>query len=355
MHYLLYALLLLNAFSTKGQPSNVGQKIATGHLPVIVADSKGMSHLVYGQDSTIYYAVASEQPIQFNQPVAVAILPHLVAGAKRGPRIAVTEKYVVITAVNQVGNVFAYSLDRQSGRWSSAVRINDVPEIAKEGFQAVAGASPGTFHTTWLDLREDKRNKIVMATSRDGGRTWSVNRVVYRSPDGTVCECCNVSIAAKQDEVYIQFRNWLHGSRNIYLAHSTNSGETFAPAQKMGTGTWKLNACPMDGGSVILAVTDPSKPDKPITVWRRENTLYTCRPGESEQAVSTGRNVTAATSPSGTALAWDEGGMVWLKLNSNKPVPLGQGQIPSLALTSKSAVCVWELEGHVMMNHIPLD
>lgn len=355
MLYFLFTLLFLSAFTENGKSLDNPQKIATGHLPVVATDAKGIVHLAYGQDSTIYYAVANKQSIQFNNPVMVATLPQLVAGAKRGPQIAVTEQYVVITAVNRTGNVFAYSLDRQSGKWSPAVRINDVPEVAKEGFQAVAGASKGTFHTTWLDLRENKRNKIAMATSRDGGRTWSANRVVYRSPDATVCECCKVSIAAKQNEVYIQFRNWLHGSRDLYLAHSTDNGETFAPAQKMGTGTWKLNACPMDGGSVILSATNSSKPNQPLTVWRRENTLYTCRPGESEQAVSTGRNVTAASSSSGTALAWDEAGMVWLKLNGNEPISLGKGQIPSVALTSKSAVCVWEAEGQVLMNYISLN
>lgn len=349
MRYLLFLSLQLCSLSVVGQHSNKGQRVAGGHLPVVVADSKGMLHLVYGQDSTIYYAEASEQSIPFNKPVVVATLPHLVAGAKRGPQMAVTERYIVITAVNRTGDVFAYSLDRQSGRWSPAVRINDVPETAKEGFQAVASASAGTFHATWLDLRDDKRNKLAMATSRDGGRTWSANRVVYSSPDGTVCECCKVSVAANQNEVFIQFRNWLDGSRDLYLVHSADGGVTFDSAQKMGIGTWKLNACPMDGGAVILTINS-SKPTQPLSVWRRENTLYTCRPGELEQAVATGRNVTAATSPWGTALAWDEGGTVWLKATNRTPVALGKGQLPSVAIGKQGVVCVWEDDGQVMMN-----
>ncbi|MBN8827060.1 MAG: exo-alpha-sialidase [Spirosoma sp.] len=308
-----------------------------------------MVHLVYGQDSTIFYAVATKKHASFSQPIAVAMLSQLVAGAKRGPQIAATENYVVITAVNRAGNLFAYSLDRKSGRWSSAVRINDVPEIAKEGFQAIASASPSVFHATWLDLREDKRNKIVMTTSRDGGRTWSTNRVVYHSPSGTVCECCKVSIAATGDEVYIQFRNWLNGSRDLYLAHSANGGATFAPAQKLGSGTWKLNACPMDGGAVTL-----SSAGQPLTVWRRENTLFTCQPGQAEQAIGTGRNITAATGPSDTAVVWDEGGIVWLKRNGNDPINLGKGQLPSVALTDQVAICVWEADGQVMMKIVHL-
>lgn len=349
MRYLLYLSLQLCTLIASCQSSVTGQKVAAGHLPVVVADARGNKHLIYGQDSTIYYATASDQTTHFSQPVAMATLSGLVAGAKRGPQLAVTDQFVVATAVNRVGDVFAYSLNRRTGKWSPAVRINDVPAIAKEGFQAVAGASTGTFHSVWLDLRDDKRNKIVGATSHDGGRTWSANQVIYHSPDGTVCECCKVSVAAKENEVYVQFRNYLSGSRDIYLAHSTDGGKTYKPAQKSGTGTWKLNACPMDGGAVVLTPMG-----QPLTVWRRENTLYTCRPGKPEQAVASGRNITVGSGSAGTALAWDEGGIVWLKPNTKAPVALGKGQMASVAVYGQSAVCVWEADGQVMMETIPL-
>lgn len=334
-----FTLLFINCLS-----SIIGQKVADGHLPVVITDDTGTVHLVYGLDSTIYYATITGQTARFTPPVAVATLPNLVAGAKRGPQLAATGGYVVITAVNRTGDVFAYSRDPGTGRWSSAVRVNDVPAIAKEGFQAVTGASTGVFHSAWLDLRSDKRNKIAGATSHDGGRTWSANRVIYRSPDGSVCECCNVSIAVKGNDVYVQFRNWLGGSRDLYLAHSADGGKTYQPAQKLGSGTWKLNACPMDGGAVRISPTG-----RPLTVWRRENTLYTCRAGEMEQAVATGRNVTAGTGPAGLVVVWDEGGTIWLKANDNPPVAIGKGQMPSVAVNGQSAVCVWEADGQVMM------
>jgi hypothetical protein len=349
MRYLLYLVFQFCIISANGQLANSGRKIASGHLPVVVAEPNGKLHLVFGQDSAIYYATASAKTASFSPPVVVAILSNLVAGAKRGPQIAVTANYVVISAVNKAGDIFAYSLNRKTARWSPAVRINDVPEIAKEGFQAVAGASQGTFHAAWLDLRGDKRNKIVGATSQDGGQTWSANQVIYRSPDGTVCECCKVSMAAKNNEVYVQFRNWLSGSRNLYLAHSVDGGKTYKPAQKLGTGTWQLNACPMDGGAVAVSASG-----QPITAWRRENTLYTCQPGEAEQPITTGRNVTLAAGSSGTLLAWDEGGMVWVKSASHPAISVGKGQMPSVAVAGKTAVCVWELDGQVMMGTVGL-
>jgi hypothetical protein len=321
------------------------QPVATGHLPVVAVDKSGTIHLVYGQDSTIYYISSLKNTSSLSKPNEVAVLPNLVAHAKRGPQLAVTDQYVVITAVDKVGDVFAYSLDRRTNRWSPATRINDVPAIAKEGFQAVAGTHNGTFHSAWLDLRDDKKNKIVGATSTDGGRTWSTNKVIYRSPSGTVCECCKVSIVAKSEDVYVQFRNWLDGSRDIYLAHSKDGGRTYAQPEKLGRDTWKLNACPMDGGAVAL-----ERLGKPLTVWRRENKLFTCQPGEPEQEIATGRNVTLATASKNRAIAWDEAGTVWLKINDKSPASLGKGQMPSIALTSQAAICVWESDGQIMMQ-----
>jgi len=349
MKYLFYIIVQLSVFLAYGQTAEMGQKMAMGHLPVVIADAGRTVHLVYGQDSTIYYATATGQSGKFGQPVAVATLSKLVSAAKRGPQIAATDRYVVITAVNRAGDVFGYSLDRRTGKWSSATRMNDVPAVALEGFQAVAGAVNGTFHSVWLDLRDDRKNKIVGATSQDGGRTWSANRVIYRSPSGTVCECCKVSIAARNNDVYVQFRNFLDGSRDLHLAHSTDGGKTFHSVQKLGAGTWKLNACPMDGGAVVLSPTG-----QPLTTWRRETMLYTCQPGQPERAVAAGKNVTMASGSVGSVLAWDDQGTVWLKRADSPALALGKGQMPSLAIKGQSVVCAWESNGQVMLATVSL-
>ncbi|MBO0947699.1 exo-alpha-sialidase [Fibrella sp. HMF5405] len=316
-------------------------------MPVVVADQAGTVHLTFGQDSTIYYANTNGQPGSFSPPVAVASLHGLVTTAKRGPQIAATDSYVVITVVNKIGDLFAYTLDRRAGKWSGAIRLNDVPDVAKEGFQAVASASSSTFHAAWLDLRGNGQNKIVGTTSTDGGRTWAANRIIYQSPGGSVCECCRVSVAARNNDVYVQFRNWLDGSRDLYLAHSSDGGRTYPSVQKLGIGTWQLAGCPMDGGGLALT---PS--GNPTTVWRRENTLYTCQPGKPETPLATGQNVTLASGPAGNVMAWDENGTVWLQHGSNVPVALGKGKMPSLALSGKSTVCVWEADGQIMKEAI---
>ncbi|RYF56748.1 MAG: hypothetical protein EOO39_36300, partial [Cytophagaceae bacterium] len=88
MPALLSLLLFLFSFLRISQPIDSGQRIATGHLPVVVTDQAGTVHLAFGQDSTIYYANSGGQLDRFSPPVAVATLHGLVTTAKRGPQIA---------------------------------------------------------------------------------------------------------------------------------------------------------------------------------------------------------------------------------------------------------------------------
>ena len=95
--------------------------------------------------------------------------------------------------------------------------------------------------------------RVYGASSEDGGGTWSASRLVYASPSGAVCTCCHPSVAVDDDGgVSVMFRNALGGSRDMYVARSTDGGRTFPPAAKVGAGTWKLEACPMDGGALAV-------------------------------------------------------------------------------------------------------
>ena len=51
-------------------------------------------------------------------------------------------------------------------------------------------------------------------------------------------------------QIVVMWRNWLGGSRDMYLARSRD-GVTFSKPEKLGTGTWQINACPMDGGGLV--------------------------------------------------------------------------------------------------------
>jgi hypothetical protein len=165
----------------------------------------------------------------------------------------------------------------------------------------MAASPEGLIALVWLDLRQ-KGTRLYCAFSRDHGQTWSPNQLLYESPSGTICQCCHPSVAVSgRNTVTILFRNSLDGNRDMYWSSSRDGGATFLPARKLGVGSWLLNACPMDGGSLALA------PDlSPLTVWRRENQIFFARPDQPEQLLGVGRQPVIASLPAGPVIAWTE-------------------------------------------------
>jgi hypothetical protein len=294
--------------------------------------------MVFGKGNLFYYTTSMNLGKTFSSPTPVDSLPGLHLGVSRGPQIASGANSTVITVIDKLGDVYAYVLDQQSKQWQKRKRINDVPETAQEGFNALASDGKNTFFVIWLDLREDKNNKIYGAVSLDGGYTWSKNKLIYRSPDSTVCECCQPSVVMHNKQLFVQFRNQIDGARDMFVTVSEDAGDTFLPAQKMGNGTWKLKACPMDGGSISV-----NKAGELTSVFRRENQLYTAKPGEPEQLIAPGRNASIVTSGQTSFIAWQEQGQILFKPSGKPIVQLGTGRFPKLLRLSEQQVfCVWE-------------
>ncbi|MBK5269711.1 MAG: exo-alpha-sialidase, partial [Bacteroidia bacterium] len=273
-------------------------------------------------------------------PVLISVLPELVASHMRGPQIAVSDNAIIVTAANSAGDIFCYSKNIQ-GNWKPTSRVNDIDTVAKEGLMAL-GADGNNSFAVWLDLR-DKHNKIFGARSADGGVTWSKNIMIYTSPDTTVCECCKPSVIMKGNNVYVMFRNWLNGNRDLYLIQSSDEGNSFSEAQKLGKGSWALNGCPMDGGGLALA-------DNQIvqTVWRRENKIFSCEPGKRETELGEGKSCTIESVAGKNVFAWTENGEVVVLTAKGERINLGKGQLPLLKSADKEhIICIWENEKQI--------
>jgi hypothetical protein len=308
--------------------------IAHGQMPNIVIDNREKINLVYGLGDSIMYSYSSDKGKTFASPVLISELPGLAASHTRGPQIAFTKNGLLVTACINSGNIFSYKTDA-SGKWYQTSRVNDVDTVAKENLMALSADGNNAF-AVWLDLR-DKHNKIYGAGSTDGGKTWSRNKLVYASPDATVCECCKPSVVVKGNSVYVMFRNWLKGNRDLYLIQSTNNGNTFGKAEKLGNGSWALNGCPMDGGSLAIG-----KKGNLQTVWNRKGTIYACEPGKNETELGKGRSCTLETVNGKNIYAWVENGEVVVLKPGGKEV-LGKGQLPLIkAVDNDHVLCVWE-------------
>ncbi|HKH62367.1 MAG TPA: sialidase family protein [Flavitalea sp.] len=336
----LFSCIILTLFSTgcKDQEPDSGfiSLIAAGQMPSLATDQSQQLHLVFGNGDSIMYAVSKDHGHTFSQPALISRLPDLAASHSRGPQIAASDKGIIVTACNSLGDIFSYAIDN-SGKWSAGKRVNDVDTVGKEALMALDADAENSF-AVWLDLR-DKHNKIFGARSVDGGKTWSKNMMIYASPDTTVCECCKPSVAIKGNKVYVMFRNWLDGNRDMYLIESLDGGNSFGEAQKLGIGSWALNGCPMDGGG--LAINEKS--GNPQTVWRREGSIYECEPGTPEKEIGVGRGCTMESIAGKNYYAWTEDGEVVCVLPDGEKRSLGKGGFPVIkAVASNRLICVWE-------------
>lgn len=316
-------------------------KIGNGQMPAMVMDAAGVLNVVYGRDDSLWFSSSADKGGTFSPPKLITILPGLNSSHTRGPQIATTANGLVVTAANNQGNIFSYTKGQQ--QWTRAARVNDADTIAKEGLMSLSADKQNAF-AVWLDLRGNRRNKIYGAASFDGGKTWSKNMPVYISPEKTVCECCKPSVLVSGNKVYVMFRNFLEGNRNLYLITSTDMGKHWSKAEKLGEGNWKLNGCPMDGGGLALTGSNNIN-----TIWRREGKIYTAMPGKPEQLVGEGKGCIIDAGHGKQFFAWTENGEIVVTDGGVTRKVVGKGSQPTIKILDENhLVCLYTKDEQVM-------
>lgn len=335
--FLFFNLIL---FSTFAQTN-----LASGEQPQISVDSKGIVHLIFGEKDRIYYSTSDNQGISFSKPVLVGEVKEMHLGGTRGPQLATSKDYTIVTAMDKKGNIHSFRLSHKTKKWNKIKNVNDVDSSAPEGLMSIAADVDNNFYAVWLDLREDRKNNICFSILK-GNSSWDKNRFVYKSPESNVCECCKPAIAVKGNNVSIMFRNWLKGSRDLYLITSSNKGETFSEAQKLGIGTWQLKGCPMDGGGLTIDSTYTIH-----TAWQRDGQIYFAKPGQQEEKIGEGRGVGI----NGNLVTWETGSdLIVQRLNGEKQI-VGKGTaIKVYEFIDKSILAIWENDEQILFKKIYL-
>lgn len=318
-----------------------------------LATSGAETYLAFGQGSTITVVRSTDEGQSFDAPSEIHVTGRMALGMRRGPRIAATPDAVVVTAVvgarggGADGDVVMYRSTDAGRSWSTATPINDVAGSAREGLHGMAANTAGLVVVTWLDLRQ-KGTRLYAAVSRDHGATWAPDVLVYASPSGSVCECCHPSVdVTDAGEIVVMFRNSVEGNRDMYAARSRD-GRTFDAAVKLGTGTWPLQGCPMDGGAVVLA------PDGVVAAWRREDGVFLTTAAGPEQRLGTGRDAVVGQVGATQEVAWSgtDGVVLW-RAGRATTTTLGAGRFPSLIAFPRHTLVTWEDKGRVHVRTLP--
>ena len=198
-----------------------------------------------------------------------------VATAWRGdqPSVAVAPDgsvYVLWTARVDAGDkhgtdiYLSASTDRGQS-FTSEVKVNDDKTPGPHGMHSLAVAKDGRIYAGWLDERNvhapkpstkaeghhmESNRDLYVATSTDGGRTFSANRKVASD----ACPCCKTSLAVSADgTLYAGWRQVLPGNyRHIAVASSTDGGTKFSAPVIVSDDRWMLQGCPVSGPSLSV-------------------------------------------------------------------------------------------------------
>lgn len=338
MKRLLLVLLICVTCSSYVSAQSV---LADGEQPEVTIDDQGVVRIIFGREGQIFYSVSKDHGVNFSQPALVGEVEGMHLGHTRGPQLATSKNYSVVTAMDTKGNIHSFILDHKTNAWSKTKNVNDVEASAPEGLMGLSADNNNNFYAVWLDLREERRNNICFA-SLNGNTSWSKNKLIYKSPDEHVCECCKPSVAAEGKLISVMFRNWVNGSRDLYLTTSSDKGQTFSSPQKLGTGTWKLNACPMDGGGLSIDSKNTIR-----TVWQRDGQIFFAKPGQPEMPIGQGRSC----SISDDVIGWTQGKDLVVKRENEKEMALGEGAALKLAhFNNRDFFAVWENNKKIVYN-----
>ncbi len=346
LHHILQAILAVLTITGAGTPP-----VMTGSSPQLAVDTHGTVRMIYGRGDTVFAVTSMDQGKTFAKPAIVGVVPDMHLGNTRGPVIASSQNRTLIAAGDKAGNIHLFELNHATGTWKRlANTLNDKPAMAPEGLITLAADDADHFYATWLDVRVQGHNQIFFSktTTTTGDARWTANVRVNTSALGSACECCRPSVAVANNYVAIMFRNNLDGSRDMYLTTSADRGQTFTAPQRLGRGTWKIDACPMDGGTLKVSPTGEIN-----TIWRRENTLYSARPGAAEVTIAAGRSPMFSIGPNGTWMIWQDRDKIRLRTPAGTESLIGEGRLPQvLALQDGHAVTAWDQGGEVHVLRI---
>ena len=326
-----------------------------------LAVGDGMVAMAFASGGSVMIALSHDNGKTFSAPRAVSEAPVLATGRHRGPRVLFHGREMVVSAI--VGKTLATgehahglpsdgdllvwrSLDRGK-TWSKPSIVNDVPGAPREGLHAIVSDGHGELAAAWLDLR-NTGTRLYGAFSKDGGATWSKNVLIYEASGGTICQCCAPSLVATGPGSFtVMFRNVVGESRDLYTLR-LKGGQVVSKPEKVGAGTWAINACPMDGGGAYY------DGGRMVSAWRRGDDVFLSTPGIPETKIGAGVDIALTESAGHPYVAWQKAGkvVVWNWMHTETLTEQGGGFPALVGLPGGGILAAWEADGAISTRRV---
>jgi hypothetical protein len=133
--------------------------------------------------------------------------------------------------------------------------VTDKPEPSTNAFSSLGVSPRGEVFAVWLDGRDPDKTKpgtsaVYLAKSSDGGKSFHPNVAVAHG----VCPCCRPSIAfGVGGKIHVSWRQVFPGSiRDMAMATSEDGGKTFSEPIRIAKDNWKIDGCPHSGATMAV-------------------------------------------------------------------------------------------------------
>ena len=217
----------------------------------LAGDANGVLYVLTGKDNSLYLSRSTDEGNTFSAPVLVTGDSHAHVLSVERPALAtgsdnrVGVAWLELAADFQGGNIW-YAASVDGGETFEPAVLAATEEAGEVAMVSVALDATGNPVLAWLN-----GSRLRFTRSSDGGKSFTE---AVRLPGGS-CECCQPHILLMEDNVFIAYRGLESGGtrgdiRDILLAYSNDTGETFNQPARVSDEHWYLPACPIAGPSL---------------------------------------------------------------------------------------------------------
>jgi hypothetical protein len=191
------------------------------------------------------------------------------------PDIASNGDNVVVVFKGQplsTGNIYSVRSTDGGLTFSDTIRVDDYDQ-GRTWMPALDMDENGNPHVTYMTFDPAGGNeRIVIASSVDGGSTYLPQQTVTSTTPGVACECCPPELIVKGQYELSLFRNNETNVRDTWGSLSTDSGVSFTSTENLDELDWVINVCPATGPHGVIIgdsayVVSASRGEGPYRVY----------------------------------------------------------------------------------------